>query len=212
MSVLDSPVSSSSQDSIESRSRLPSAVLKKRFSISSHVIPGLMTGLDSFVILSCALISYWLVSFDYVEVPSYYAAAIAFVWLVTIMLLNFAGLYQFEPIMRPLGFADKILLAFATTFLFLLAAAFSLKISTEYSRFWVGSFAISACFATLLIRLCASIVVGRLADRRVFSRNVVVVGTHDQAEKLLDHLAKAQPRFVSVLPVMLRGASVVFRC
>jgi Undecaprenyl-phosphate glucose phosphotransferase len=197
--VMELLVPASSQYSIESRSRVQSCVLKRRFSISSHVIPGLMTGLDSFVILSSALISYLIIVANHVEDPSYYAAAVGFVWLATIMLMNFGGLYQFEPIMRPLAFADKILIAFATTFLFLLAAAFSLKISTEYSRIWIGSFALSACFTTLLLRLYASRVVGRLADRRVFSRNVVIVGANDQAEKLLDHIAKAQPRFVSVL-------------
>jgi Undecaprenyl-phosphate glucose phosphotransferase len=165
-----------------------------------------MTGLDSFVILSSALISYLIIVANHVEDPSYYAAAVGFVWLATIMLMNFGGLYQFEPIMRPLAFADKILIAFATTFLFLFAAAFSLKISAEYSRIWIASFALSACFATLLLRLYASRVVGRLADRRVFSRNVVIVGANDQAEKLLDHIAKAPPRFVSVLGFFTEGS------
>jgi Undecaprenyl-phosphate glucose phosphotransferase len=203
MNVLESLVPASSHHSIETRS--PSAVSKRRFSISSHVIPGLMTGLDSFVILSSALITYLLIVADYVEDPGYYAAAVAFVWLATIMFMNLGGLYQFEPIMRPLSFVDKILIAFATTFLFLLAAAFSLKISTEYSRFWIGSFALSACSGTLVLRLYASRVLGRLADRRFFSRNVVIVGAHEQAEKLLDHIAKAQPRFVSVLGLFTEG-------
>jgi Undecaprenyl-phosphate glucose phosphotransferase len=206
MNVLGSLVPASSQYSTESRARVPSSLSKRRFSISSHVIPGLVTGLDSLVILSSALISYLLIVADYVEDPSFYAAAVAFVWLATIMLMNLGGLYQFEPIMRPLAFADKIIIAFATTFLFLLAAAFSLKISTEYSRLWIGSFALSACFTTVLLRLCASIVVGRLADKRVFSRNVIIVGAHEQAEKLLGHLAKAQPRFVSVLGLFTDGS------
>jgi Undecaprenyl-phosphate glucose phosphotransferase len=197
MNVLEPAVAASSHRSIGTSS--PRAVSKRRFSISSHVIPGLMTGLDSFVILSSGLISLFLIVVDHVEDPSYYAAAVAFVWLATIMLMNFAGLYQFEPIMRPLSCADKIVIAFVTTFLFLLAAAFSLKISTEYSRLWIGGFALSACFGTLLLRLYASRVLGRLADRRFFSRNVVIVGASEQAEKLLDYIAKAKPRFVSVL-------------
>jgi putative colanic acid biosysnthesis UDP-glucose lipid carrier transferase len=182
-------------------SRVPNGavVTRRKFSISSHVIPGLIVGLDSFVILATALISYFVVVGNYVEDPSLYGVAIAFFWLVTIMLMNFAGVYQFEPILRPLAFADKIVVAFATTILFLFAAAFSLKISAEFSRVWIGSFTIGACIATMSSRLVASRVLGRLADMRVFSRNVVIVGTGEQARKLLIYIEKSPLRFISVL-------------
>jgi hypothetical protein len=167
------------QNDICSQASQPLQSSRKRFLISSTVVPGLLIALDSVVILSAALISY-LVVVGYFGDTSYYAVAIAFVWLVTILLMRFAGLYEFEPIMRPLVFSDKIMIAFATTFLFLLAAAFSLRISIEYSRIWVVSFATSACVGTLLFRVIAARVVGSLADRRVFSRMVIVVGSGSQ--------------------------------
>jgi Undecaprenyl-phosphate glucose phosphotransferase len=157
-----------------------------------------MIGLDSFVILSSALISY-IVIVGSVSEPSHYATAIAFVWLLAIMLMNFAGLYEFDVVMRPLAFSDKIIVVFVTTFFFLLAAAFALKISTDYSRIWTASFALSACLTTLLFRILAAQVLGRLADRQVFSRNVVIVGSGVQVEKLLAHVHKMQPRFLTVL-------------
>jgi Undecaprenyl-phosphate glucose phosphotransferase len=172
---------------------------RKRFSISSRVIPGLMVTLDSLVILSAGLISY--VAIVYFGDPEYYTAAVAFVWLTTILLMNFAGLYEFEAFTRPLAFSDKIVISFVTTFAFLLAAAFALKISIEYSRIWTASFAISACIATLLFRVLAARVMGYLADRHVFTRNVVIVGSGQQAAKLLAHIKKSQPRFISVLGV-----------
>ena len=174
---------------------------KKRFSISSRVIPGLIIALDSSVVLSSALILYDAL------VPSaefsYYAAATAFVWLVAIMLMNFAGLYKFDAITRPFAFVDKILLVFVTTFCFLLAAAFALKISTEYSRLWTGSFALSSLFGTLLFRVMAAQIIGRLSDRQVFSRNVVIVGCGEQMARLLDKLYKSQSRFITVLGVFV---------
>jgi Undecaprenyl-phosphate glucose phosphotransferase len=173
---------------------------RKRFLISSNVVPGLMVVLDSVVILSSALISY-AVFVGYFVDTGYYPVAIAFVWLVTILLMNFAGLYEFDPIMLPLAFVDKIAIAFATTFLFLLAAAFSLKVSTEYSRIWIVSFAISACTTTIAFRLIASLILGHLADRHVFSRNMVIVGSGQQMEKLLENINKSQPRFISLLGV-----------
>src|SRR5215831_19893419 len=126
-----------------------------------------MIALDSLVILSIGLVSYNSI-LNFGE-PSYYAAAVAFVWLISIMLMNFAGLYEFDAVTRPFAFVDKIIIVFATTFSFLLAAAFALKISIEYSRIWTGSFAISACAATVLFRILAAQVIGRLADRHVFS-------------------------------------------
>jgi putative colanic acid biosysnthesis UDP-glucose lipid carrier transferase len=176
---------------------------KKRFSISSRVIPGLMIALDTCVILSSALILYAaLVAFgDF----SYYAAATAFVWLVAIMLMNFAGLYKFDAITRPFAFGDKILIVFVTTFCFLLAAAFALKISTEYSRLWTGSFALSSLFGTLLFRIIAAQIIGRLSDRQVFSRNVVIVGSGEQMARLLDKLYKSQSRFITVLGVFVES-------
>ena len=172
---------------------------RRKFSISSQVVPGLMAGIDSLVILAAAAISYELIVAEQAAEPGYYAAAIGFVWLITILLMHFGGLYQFEPIMRPLIFVDKILVAFSTTLLFLLAAAFSLKISAEFSRLWIGSFTIAACFTTIAVRLAAARVLARLGDLRVFTRNVVVVGGGEQAERLLAQFERRRPRFVSVL-------------
>src|SRR5262249_37156570 len=156
-----------------SRSPAATSVPERTFSISSQVVPGLVVALDSLVILSVALTTYLAIVGDFGD-ADYYGAAIGFVWLASLLLMNFAGLYQFDSIMRPLAVADKITIAFATTFLFLLAAAFSLKVSTEYSRIWIVSFAIGTCATTMLFRLVASRIVGRLADMRVFSRNVVI--------------------------------------
>jgi putative colanic acid biosysnthesis UDP-glucose lipid carrier transferase len=189
------------QKKLQGNSRLRATgsaqLTKKRFSISSHVIPGLIIALDSLVILSSALISY--TTIVYFGDVSYYAAAAAFVWLVTVMLMNFAGLYEFDVITRPLASATKIVIVFATTFSFLLAAAFALKISMEYSRLWTGAFALSACAAIVIIRIFAAQVIKHLADRNVFSRNVVIVGSGEQMAKLLDSIDRSQPRFITVL-------------
>src|SRR5262245_58396395 len=92
------------------------------FSISSHVLPGLVATLDTFAIMSVALLSFLvLVSNDVVEADQY-ITAVCFVWLVALILMHFARLYQLEPIMRPFAFVDKFVIAFVTTALFLLAA------------------------------------------------------------------------------------------
>lgn len=178
------------------------AVLRRKYlSLSSNVIPGIICALDSLVILATGAITYELIAAGYVEEPGYYAAAIAFVWLVSIILMNFGGLYHFDSILDPISTLDKCILAFATAFLFLMAAAFSLKISSDYSRLWTGSFAFGSCIGTLLARLVASRIIGSLVHRRMLSRNVVIVGAGEQVEKLVSHIRTVRPRFVSLLGI-----------
>ena len=172
-----------------------------RFSISSNVIPGLVMASDSLAILSTGAITFFAIVGSHVEDPSNYAAAIAFVWLVAVALMNFGGAYQLEPILHPLSYADRILLAFITTFLFLLAAAFALKTSAEFSRLWLGAFAIGSCTSALLVRVIASYIVGHLVKRRILSRNMVVAGSGEQLQMFLGSLERSNPRFISVLGV-----------
>ena len=195
------------QDDLYSRGSESAQSSKKRFSISSRVIPGLMVTLDSLVILSAGLISY-VATISFGD-PEYYAAAVAFVWIATILLMNLAGLYDFDAITRPFAFIDKIIITFITTFAFLFSAAFALKISIEYSRIWTVSFAISACIATLSFRGLAARIMGYLADQQAFTRNVVLVGSGPQAAKLLAHIQKSQPRFISMLGVFAENLADV---
>ena len=78
-----------------------------RLSFSSHVVPGLIAALDTAMIMSVALVSFFALVGQYVEDVSYYGAAIAFVWITTILLLHFAGLYHLEAILRPLCVSTK---------------------------------------------------------------------------------------------------------
>ena len=175
---------------------------RRLFSVSSTVIPGVVVGLDSVAILLSGLLTYaYMMDLVGLDKESYYAAAVAFVWLAAVTILKFGGLYQLDAIIKPFSFLDKLVLAFAVTFLFWMAAAFSLKVSAEYSRVWTASFALSSCATALLLRIFASQVIGRLADNRMLSRNVILVGSGEQIKRLVEHLQISRPRFVSVLGV-----------
>ena len=56
----------------KSRSAALNALPRRTFSISSHVIPGLIAALDSIVILASAIIAYVVVVGDFIEDASYY--------------------------------------------------------------------------------------------------------------------------------------------
>ena len=184
----------------------------RRLSFSSQVLPGIVAGLDSLAVLSTATISFVMIVGSQGYDAEYYAAAICFVWIVVAFLLHFAGLYRLEPIMSPLVFADKIIIGFGTTFLFLLAAAFALKISSSFSRLWVTCFAASACGTTLLIRVLAARLIGYLADRRVFTRNVVIAGAGKQAQHLFAYIKRCNPRFITIVGVFSEQDCVPVGC
>jgi Undecaprenyl-phosphate glucose phosphotransferase len=93
-----------------------------------------------------------------------------------------------------------------TTILFLLAAAFSLKVSTEFSRLWMGVFAAGSCAATITLRFFASRILQRLADMRVFTRHVVILGAGEQARRILAHIDSSRPQFIYVLGVFSETA------
>src|SRR5262245_8658272 len=190
---------SASYAQAEDRAAADKGRFTRRLSFSSQVLPGILVGLDSLAVLSTAALSFLIIVGSQGYDAEYYAAAICFVWIVVAFLMNFAGLYRLEPIMSPLAFADKIIISFGSTFLFLLAAAFALKISTSFSRLWVSCFAASACSTTLLIRVFAARIVGYLADRRVFTRNVVVAGAGRQAQHLFAYVKRCNPRFITII-------------
>ena len=83
--------------------------------ISSQVLPGLIFLLDSAAILTAAFVSYIFIIGDSIENQENYIVATCAFWIIILLLFNFGSLYQFDAILRPVAFADKILLAFAVT-------------------------------------------------------------------------------------------------
>ena len=182
------------------RSRLDVGVLsRKNLSISSDVIPAIFVGLDSLMILAVGAISLGEMIGLYSSLIDLYAFAVCFFWIVTLMLLNFAGQYKLDAIMRPFEYLDKVLIAFFTTFAFLLAAIFALKLSTSFSRVWIATFVLGSCTSVLLARYIGSKLLGRLIDTRFLTRKVVLIGDGPQAMLFLTHFARSGSRFVSIV-------------
>jgi Undecaprenyl-phosphate glucose phosphotransferase len=175
---------------------------RRNVPLSSQVAPNIFITLDSIAIFLSAIITYFTV-IGYSENGQLYVVATSFVWLVSLLLLKFAGLYNFEPFMRPLLYADKIFITFVTTFLFLLAAAFALKISDTFSRVWVTAFAVASCSATFALRVLASKLLRKLAAMGVLTRDVVIAGGGAQLNQLLDYIERVRPPFVRLIGVFV---------
>jgi len=168
---------------------------EKSFPLSSWVIVGLFVLLDGVWVFASGTLAYILLVDGTTPPPELYLASVLFIWLISLFLFYYSGLYEFAAIMSPVANLLRLALACCAAFLLLVAIAFTLKLSADYSRLWMfsyGGFAFSGIF---VIRMIGYLVISHLANIGVFARNVIIVGGGDAAEKLLDLMAKERPCF-----------------
>lgn len=138
---------------------------------------------DTLAILGTAYLTYDLIVV-YSLVGNLYLFAVVFVWLVALSLLNFSGLYQFNVALYPMRRVSYILAAVAVAYLFLLAAAFSLKVTDSFSRLWVASFILCTIITLTVFRLILAMILRRLLSDKNLKRNLAVIGDSEQARRL----------------------------
>jgi putative colanic acid biosysnthesis UDP-glucose lipid carrier transferase len=133
-------------------------------------------------------------------------SCVLFVWLVSMMLMHFAGLYRFEAASQPLRYVVPVAVALATAFLFLLAAGFSIKVSDTFSRLWMTSFAAGSLSFVLLGRAVVSASFSSLIGNKLLRRNLAVVGAGEQTVRLVQRLHGDRLHPVSITGVFVDGA------
>ncbi len=165
------------------------------FPLSTSVVIGIFVILDGAWIATTGWSSYYFYVGGNLLDADLYPAAVVFIWLVSLFLYQYGGLYDFNAIMTPFGNMYRIAVATGTSFMLLLAVAFSMKVSDEFSRVWMYTFGFSAFATIFLTRLIGFFVISHLANIGVFARNVLIVGGGKQAEQLIAQMAKERPRF-----------------
>ena len=170
--------------------------------LSATKVATLLLIADSAAILAAGYVTYdALIVYSLSE--GLYAAAIVFIWLVTATLMNFGGLYRYEAASHPLHHLPAILVAGATAFLFLLAAAFSIKISETFSRVWLTTFAATSVVSITLLRIAMSFAMLRLLRLRGSRRNLAIVGAGEQSRRIVALLRQKSDRPVQVQGIYL---------
>ena len=169
--------------------------------LSASIITGIWIAIEFFTILLVGWITFSLQIKWAAHVQEYYLSAICFFAVTSFLLAHFAGLYNFGAIIRPIEVADRLVVVFITSFLLLLAVAFSLKVSEIFSRIWMYTFAASACVTVVTLRLTGSFAVRWLAEKGVFVRNIAILGGGEQGHRFLAHIGQSQLNFVNVVGV-----------
>ncbi|HRX34987.1 MAG TPA: hypothetical protein P5337_01195, partial [Aestuariivirga sp.] len=161
--------------SARSRSRLPT--------LSATTAASLLVFADSLAILISGYLTYDSIVV-YSPAQDLYIAAVLFVWLVTLTVMNYASLYRFEVAVNPLRNLHGILVAVATAYLFLLAAAYSIKVSATFSRIWFVAFAASCVTSIALIRCGIGMAFVQLLGYDDACRSVAIIGEGSQSQRL----------------------------
>ena len=168
---------------------------ERSFPLSSSVVIGTFVFLDGALFIASGVVAYMFAISGPVPDPELYPAAVSFIWLVSLFLFHYGGLYDFNAIMSPLANLLGLVVAIGTAFLLLLAVAFSTKVSSDFSRIWIVFYGVFSFSAIFIIRTIGFLTITHLANIGVFARNVLIVGGGKQAEKLLEVMAKERPCF-----------------
>lgn len=178
-----------------------SAIARNRVAVSENMVSSLAVLLDfSLMMLSSLAIVAIYIGYVPEKVPLYLGTTAIFS-LITIQSFYFAKLYRFSAITQPEKAGQAIVALSLLVFAIFVISAFSLKISASYSRVWVFSWFGLNILLLYTGRLCYRRFLHRWALVGRLSRQMAVVGSGEQARRLIRHLGEKGGPFIRVLGV-----------
>ncbi len=156
--------------------------------VSLPVVAGLMRGIDAFVMLVAAAISYPPYLGPIGDMLGQYIVVALIGLLLQINLFHMAGLYELDCLRRPIRQVWRMGAAWSLLFFLLVTLGFLTKTSAEFSRGWVLIWFVSGFTGLAAVRffLTTRFALWRREGR--LNRNVVVVGAGEQASRLIRYL------------------------
>ena len=111
--------------------------------------------------------------------------------LALIAASRIAGVYRFESLTRPTRYLPKLASVYGLIFVALVVVAFGLKISDQFSRIWLFSWAVTATTLVCVARVVYHRVLHRRAKAGRLVSRVVVVGVNEHSHRLVEALELA---------------------
>lgn len=186
---------------LESIEPIASSLPARSTPLSPSVVSGVIGLSDCVSVLGTGAVIYLLYLGWGVDPLHVYVSALVIASSLIITAFYFVKLYEFQSIVNPGQQLKRILLVCGTVFLLLVTLAFALKISEEISRVWSFSTLIIATILICTLRWYGYLILRRLANAGLLSRNVAIVGTGEQAEKLLQHLERADEPWIRIVGI-----------
>ncbi|WP_334130493.1 undecaprenyl-phosphate glucose phosphotransferase, partial [Sneathiella sp.] len=171
------------------------------YPLSSRVLSRIFGMLDVFWLVVAGIATYYVVIGGnlFADEPYLYAVILAAIFLHFIG--RYARIYSFSTLLAPLTNLPNLAIVCLTTFMLLLAVAFSLKVSDNYSRIWMYSFGFFSFAVIVLYRIIAFFIINYLAERGICTRKIVVLGGGKQTEQLLHQLDREKPSVNKVVGI-----------
>lgn len=169
--------------------------------LSPSVIGGLVACGDMICVAGAGLAGYLVYPGWSNDASSTYVFTLIVYPLLLVPSFYSLGLYRFEAIVRPTSRLGRMLAIYFVIFLLLVTLAFALKLSVEFSRIWAFTWLLSGAVCLSLGRGLARYLVYRFAQSGRLGRNVLVIGTGEQAQKLLRHLNRSKEPWSRVIGI-----------
>ncbi len=147
-----------------------------------RVAHALTIGLAGYLIYAIYVNSDWQISHER------YLTTILVGSMLGVAVIHWSGGYDESKILGNRLGLQRLLTAWAIAFAVLLAVAFSLKISSYFSRVWALSWFGLGAFALVMTQLLARAAVRHLAQIGSFASRTVIVGAGEHGQKLAAHL------------------------
>ena len=156
--------------------------------ISTALVAGVMRIVDFLMIAGPGFLIY----FMYVGYsPAYlyaHPAVILIASALTVILLGSTKCYQLAALRHPFLQLGRFALVWLATFAFLAIVAFFLKVSEDFSRFWVATWFISGFILLVTGRTICARLIRRWSRKGIMERRAVIVGGGQSAEELIRSL------------------------
>lgn len=183
------------------RERFSNDIQQRRLPISWSIVGGIWLALDSIAIIGSGAACYFYQLAWAGGLIDAYVIAVLFIWITSLLLVQFAGLTEPDAVLAPSQSLDRIVMVVAVSFLFMLAFAFSLKVSETFSRIWVFSFAATTVVSLIIIRIGAASILRRLVRSGLLARRVAIFGATEQAARFMSEFMEGSKDLSRVVGV-----------
>ncbi|MCI0558529.1 MAG: undecaprenyl-phosphate glucose phosphotransferase [Nitrososphaera sp.] len=169
---------------------------------SETIIASLFAFLDILIIMGTGLVIYlWYSGWDESTYANYLLAS-GFLAIAIIGGLHSTGLYGPGALSGVSQQTKKVLSVCVVAYLGFLGVLFGLKISATFSRVWFCLWFAAGTSLLCVSRVCMRSLLNKWGQLGRLTRNIVIVGTGDQALRLCEHIAQKREPWNRVVGVL----------
>jgi Undecaprenyl-phosphate glucose phosphotransferase len=174
---------------------------QRPFPIKPDMVPGIIRTLEVALIGLSSVVP---LLFGFTPPAEYFGQHLFCVFFVALAyagLSEWANLNGINAFMRPIGVAERVVIALATCFLILASVLFGLDVAYLIAPAWLWIFFAASVALMLTSRLATFNLLLRLSRRKIIGCNLAVLGIGAQSARLLRKISRDPPYFTALAGV-----------